>query len=368
MNYNLRHKFCSSYYRDAAVRLVIRDNKLFFLRKSKALRGRNLVGASSDESDKRTVLKPDSDGGYDLSILPHANQVLSLCSHIPDTDYYSSYIRVPISVSVHDVGFHNTPAFIYNVDKLKRIPTDKGHLQNWLKATDYFQSDEEPIKNLAEDIARRCVEDNYLRVLEVHKFVTHNIFYDNDELQAKERQDDSSVAVFRRRHTTCRGYVSLCVSLLIFILLELRDGPLESFRAARDDRLVHAAREAHVAGHAEAAPGHDEDPFVLQGVHEREVVAARRLREEVERALRHHEVDARVGQHLRHQLAAAVVDLEVDRLVEERGREALAEHRRVDVAERAVRERDGVDERVAVRHRGPDRQVADALAGERERL
>lgn len=214
MNYNLRHKFCSSYYREAAVRLVIRDNKLFFLRKSKALRGRNLVGASSDESDKRTVLKPDSDGGYDLSILPHANQVLSLCSHIPDTDYYSSYIRVPISVSVHDVGFHNTPAFIYNVDKLKRIPTDKGHLQNWLKATDYFQSDEEPIKNLAEDIARRCVEDNYLRVLEVHKFVTHNIFYDNDELQAKERQDDSSVAVFRRRHTTCRGYVSLCVSLL----------------------------------------------------------------------------------------------------------------------------------------------------------
>ena len=214
MNYNLRHKFCSSYYREAAVRLVIRDNKLFFLRKSKALRGRNLVGASSDESDKRTVLKPDSDGGYDLSILPHANQVLSLCSHIPDTDYYSSYIRVPISVRMHDVGFHNTPAFIYNVDKLKRIPTDKGHLQNWLKATDYFQSDEEPIKNLAEDIARRCVEDNYLRVLEVHKFVTHNIFYDNDELQAKERQDDSSVAVFRRRHTTCRGYVSLCVSLL----------------------------------------------------------------------------------------------------------------------------------------------------------
>jgi transglutaminase-like putative cysteine protease len=196
------------------VRLVIKGNKLFFLRKSKPLRGRNLVGASSNGTGKRTVLKPDPDGGYDLSVLPHVNQVLSLCSHIPDTDYYAPYIRVPITVNARDSGFHNTPAYIYNMDKLKRIPTDKAHLNDWLMATDYFQSDEEPIKNLAEKIAGRCPEDNYLRVLAVHKFVARNLFYDHDELHAKERQDDSSVAVVKRRHTTCRGYVSLCVSLL----------------------------------------------------------------------------------------------------------------------------------------------------------
>lgn len=214
MNRDLIHTFSSSYYREGAVRLVIRDKKLFFLRKSKPLRGRNLVGASSDGSGKRTVLKPDDDGGYDLSILPHTNQVLSLCRHIPDTDYYASYIRVPISVNARDSVFHNTPAFIYNMDKLKRIPTDDEHLQYWLKATDYFQSDEEPVKNLADEIASRCVEDNYQRVLAVHKFVARNLFYDHDELHAKERQDDSSLAVVKRRHTTCRGYVSLCVSLL----------------------------------------------------------------------------------------------------------------------------------------------------------
>jgi len=214
MNNDLNHKFCSSYNRDAAVRLAIRDNKLFFLRKSKPLRGRNLVGASSDGSGKRTVLKPGSDGGYDLSVLPHTNQVLSLCSHIPDTDYYSTYIRLPISVHAHDSWFHNTLAFIYNVDKLRRIPTDEAHLHYWLKATDYFQSDEEPIKNMAKEIAGRCIKDDYLRVLAVHKFVVRNLFYDYDELQAKERQDDSAVAVLKRRHTTCRGYVSLCVSLL----------------------------------------------------------------------------------------------------------------------------------------------------------
>lgn len=214
MNNDLNHKFCSSYNRDAAVRLAIRDNKLFFLRKSKPLRGRNLIGASSDGSGKRTVLKPGLDGGYDLSVLPHTNQVLSLCSHIPDTDYYSTYIRLPISVHAHDSWFHNTLAFIYNVDKLRRIPTDEAHLHYWLKATDYFQSDEEPIKNLAKEIMGRCIEDDYLRVLAVHKFVVRNLFYDYDELQAKERQDDSAVAVLKRRHTTCRGYVSLCVSLL----------------------------------------------------------------------------------------------------------------------------------------------------------
>lgn len=214
MNNDISHKFCSSYNRDAAVRLAIRGNKLFFLRKSKPLRGRNLVGASPDGSGKKTVLKPDSDGGYDLSILPHTYQVLSLCSHISNTDYYVTYIRVPISVHVHDSSFYNTPAFIYNMDYMRRIPTDEDYLQYWLKATDYFQSDEEPIKNIAKEIAGRCVEDDYLRVLAVHKFVVRNLFYDYDELKAKERQDDSAVAVVKRRHTTCRGYVSLCVSLL----------------------------------------------------------------------------------------------------------------------------------------------------------
>ena len=214
MNNDLNHKFCSSYNRDAAVRLAIRGNKLFFLRKSKPLRGRNLVGTSSDGSGKRTVLKPDSDGGYNLSVLLHINQVLSLCSHIPNTDYYVPYIRVPISVHTHDSGFHNTPAFIYNMDYMRRIPTGEDYLRYWLKATDFFQSDEKPIYNLAKEIAGRCIEDDYLRVLAVHQFVVRYLFYDYDELQAKERQDDSAVAVFKRRHTTCRGYVSLCVSLL----------------------------------------------------------------------------------------------------------------------------------------------------------
>ena len=58
MNKDLIHTFSSSYYQEGAVRLVIRDKKLFFQRKSKPLRGRNLVGASSDGSGKRTVLKP----------------------------------------------------------------------------------------------------------------------------------------------------------------------------------------------------------------------------------------------------------------------------------------------------------------------
>ena len=214
MNSDISHKFCSSYNRDAAVRLAIRGNKLFFLRKSKPLRGRNLVGASPDGSDKKTVLRPDSDGEYDLSILPHTYQVLSLCSHIPNTDYYVTYIRVPISVHAHDSGIHNTPAFIYNMDYMRQIPTDEDYLRYWLKTTNYFQSDEEPIKNLAKEIAGRCIEDDYLRVLAVHQFVVHYLFYDYDELQAKERQDDSAVAVVKRRHTTCRGYVSLCVSLL----------------------------------------------------------------------------------------------------------------------------------------------------------
>lgn len=214
MNYNLKHKFCSSYYRDAAVRLVIRENKLFFLRKSKPLRGRCLVGASPDGHGKCTILKPDSDGGYDLSILPHANQVLSLHSQIPGTNCYSTYIRISISVNEHDTSFHNTSAIINNIDKLKRIAKDKAHLQYWLKATDFFMSDKKPIKNMAEKIAQICPKDDYLRVLAVHKFVARNLFYDYDELQAKERQDDSPLIVIKRRHTTCRGYVSLCVSLL----------------------------------------------------------------------------------------------------------------------------------------------------------
>jgi transglutaminase-like putative cysteine protease len=117
-------------------------------------------------------------------------------------------------MNVREAIFYNTPAIIYNKDKLKRIPTDKKYLQYWLSSNDYFQSDAEPIRNIAAKIAEKCLDNAYLRVLAVHKFVARNLFYDNDELKAKVRQDDSALAVLKRRHTTCRGYVSLCVSLL----------------------------------------------------------------------------------------------------------------------------------------------------------
>lgn len=214
MKENLKRKFCSSYCNTVAVRLVIRGKKLFFLRKSQLLRGNCLVGVSVDGEGKRIVLKPDADGGYDLSALDHTDQVVTLCRHISDTDNYSSYICVPITFNVDDVCFNNTLAILYNTDKLKRIATDKVHLQHWLQPTDYFQSDEEPIKNLAAKLAEKCPWDDYIKVMVVHEYVASYLFYDYDELQSEERQDDSSLTVLKGRHTTCRGYVSLCVSLL----------------------------------------------------------------------------------------------------------------------------------------------------------
>ncbi len=214
MNTNIKNRFCSSYYREAAVRFVIRGKKFFFLRKSKPLRGRNLVGASSEVDGKRTVIKPDTDGGYDLSILPHGNQVLSLCSHIPGTDWFATYLRIPISVNVREVIIHNTPAIIYNTDKLKQIPKDNSFLNLCLQHNDYFQCDEKPIKRVATKIAKECSDDDFLRVLAVYRFVVSYLYYDNDELHAEVRQDDSALAVLKRRRTTCRGFVSLCVSLL----------------------------------------------------------------------------------------------------------------------------------------------------------
>ena len=214
MNNDLRHKFCSSYSTAGAVRLRIRGKKLFFLRKSQALRGRILVGVSPDGYGKQTILRSGSDGGYDLSRLNRINQVIILSCNIPGTDYFSPYLRVPITFSGHDICFHNTPAIIYNTDKIKKIGTDKAHLQLCLIATNYFQSDEEQIMNLADKLADKCPLDDYVKVMVVHEYVARYLFYDFDELQAKKRQDDSSLTVLKRRHTTCRGYVSLCVSLL----------------------------------------------------------------------------------------------------------------------------------------------------------
>ncbi len=211
---NLRRNFCSSYSSTGAVRLGIRGKRLLFLRKSQPLRGRILVGVSPDGYGKQTVLKPGADGGYDLTRLNHTDQVVILNRNIPDTDYFSPYMRVPISFNRHGVCFHNTPAIIYNTDKLGMIATDKAHMQCWLKATDYFQSDEEPIRKMAEKLAGKCSKDDYVKVMLVHDYVARYLFYDKDELKAKERQDDSSLVVFKRRHTTCRGYVSLCVSIL----------------------------------------------------------------------------------------------------------------------------------------------------------
>ena len=214
MKENLKRKFCSSYCNTVAVRLVIRGEKLFFLKRSQPLRGNCLVGVSADGEGKRIVLKPDADRGYDLSTLEHTDQVITLCRHIPDTDNYSSYIRVPITFKAHDVCSHNTSSILYNTDKLNKISTDKTYLQHWLQPTDYFQSDKEPIKNLAAKLAEKCLWDDYIKVMVVHEYVASNLFYDYDELKAEKRQDDSSLAVLKRRHTTCRGYVSLCVSLL----------------------------------------------------------------------------------------------------------------------------------------------------------
>lgn len=214
MDASIKNRFCSSYYRDAAVKFVIRGKKFFFLRKSEPLRRRNLVGVSLDGKGKRTVIKPEADGGYDLSILPHGNLVLSLCSHIPGTDWYATYLRVPISVNVREVYIHNTPAIIYNTDKLRRIPKDNVFLYSCLQHNNYFQCGEKPIRRVAAKIAKECPDDKYLQVLAVHQYVANYLFYDRDELHAKVRQDDSALVVLKRRRTTCRGYVSLCVSLL----------------------------------------------------------------------------------------------------------------------------------------------------------
>lgn len=214
MNANIKSRFCSSNYREAAVKLVIRGKKLLFLRKSKPLRRRNLVGVTTDEEGIRIVIKQDADGGYDLSILPHGNHVISLCSHVPGTDWYATYLRVPISVNVREVIIHNTPAIIYNTDKLKQIPKNNSFLKSSLQHNQYFQCDEAPIKNVARKIAKECSDDDYLRILAVHRFVVSYLYYDKDELLAEVRQDDSALAVLKRRRTTCRGYASLCVSLL----------------------------------------------------------------------------------------------------------------------------------------------------------
>lgn len=211
---NINHRFCSSYYPEAAVRLVIREKKLFFLHKSKPLRGRCKVYATPDRKGKRILLNIGEDGGYDLSILPRGNYVITLYSHMPDTDLYSSYLHIPISVDAYDTIFHNTPALSSNMEKLRQMATDEATLKHWLEATNYFTSDQEPIKDIAARIVGKSPEDNYLRVLAVHKFVARNLFYDYDELKATVRQDDSAIAVVKRRRTTCRGYVSLCVSLL----------------------------------------------------------------------------------------------------------------------------------------------------------
>lgn len=142
---NLKYIYCSSYCPTLAVKLVIRGKKMFFLRKSQPLRGRNIVGVSYDGCGKQTILKPDADGGYNLSILEHKNQVITLNRHIPAINYFSPYIRIPISYyNGYGICFHNTPSLIYNMDKLRRFPTDKIYLQYWLKATDYFQNNEKP--------------------------------------------------------------------------------------------------------------------------------------------------------------------------------------------------------------------------------
>lgn len=213
-NNNLRHRFCFSYSHTGAVRLEIRGNKLFFLKKSQPLWGRILVGASLDGFGKQTVLKADSDGGYNLNSLERTDQVITLYRNIPGSDYFSTYLRVPITFSGSDVCFHNTSAITDNTYILKRIATDKAYLQLCLKATEYIQSDEEQIKNVADKLVEKCTLDDYVKVMLVHDYVARYLFYDCDELNAKVRQDDSSLTVLKRRHTTCRGYASLSVSLL----------------------------------------------------------------------------------------------------------------------------------------------------------
>lgn len=225
---NINHSFCSSYYPEAAVRLVIRKKKLFFLRKSKPLCGKCKVNAKADNKDKHILLNSGEDGGYDLSILPMGNYVITLYSHMPDTDLYSSYMRIPISIDANFIVFHNTPALASNIEELRKMATDEESLKNWLEATDYFSSDQEPIKEIAAKISEKCPEDNYLRVLAVHKFVARNLFYDYDELKATVRQDDSAIAVVKRRRTTCRGYVSLCVSLLRAMKIPAQEVPCYS--------------------------------------------------------------------------------------------------------------------------------------------
>src|SRR5438552_13748790 len=148
----------------------------------------------------------------------------------------------------------------------------------------------------------------------------------------------------------------------------LAKGTLEAGQRAHDGVALHGERDADVARHAEAGAGHGEHALVGQQAHEGHVVVDGRAREHVEGALRLHAPVADARQPLVHQVALLAIRRDVDHLVADLRHHPLPQRRRVHEAEHAARERAGLEQRGRLRHARRERQIADALAGNGQRL
>ena len=127
----------------------------------------------------------------------------------------------------------------------------------YLKNTEYIQSNNDEIINLSNEITSEC-QDDYDKVLKLHDWVAENIYYDFEAFYSGNYQNADSLNVLHSKKAVCEGYANLFAALVRAqgipcrvqsgYALGIDTDKTWSKKALTTDESNHAWNEAYVDG------------------------------------------------------------------------------------------------------------------------
>lgn len=177
-------------------------------------KNRNFIMVKLNNSDEETFVTPVINGKFNVSV-----PIADIADEMPVDIYageqeYGSYGSVILDfVRIEKSGgswrFKSPPPYENNV----RLFARTRNMDEYLAETEFIQSEDARISELADEITEGCNSD-YEKARAVHDWLAENIYYDIDALRTGDYEASDAISVLENKRGVCEGYANLAAALL----------------------------------------------------------------------------------------------------------------------------------------------------------
>jgi len=170
-----------------------------------------LLDYAEAEEEKRAVEMPD--GAFSIfSEIPDYDGELTVDLYSGEAQYgnFDSVVYDCIKIVKKQDNWVFEPSPVLN-DNIA-IYTKEKDPADYLRHTEYIQSDNNEIISLSNEITLGCKTD-YEKLLKLHDWVAENIYYDFEAFYSGNYQNADSLNVLHSKRAVCEGYANLFAAL-----------------------------------------------------------------------------------------------------------------------------------------------------------